>query len=363
MNLIAAAIEAIERGLVPDGWTRFAIRRLCRQRLRDIRRHSGYPLDASESDFRESLRRGPVALVPDVANRQHYELPADFFAAILGPQLKYSCCYFPSAGMKLAEAEEAALALTAEHADLVDGQRILELGCGWGSLSLWMAQRFPDSQIVAVSNSASQQQFIRTRARELGVSNLQCVKCDMNDFSPNGRTFDRVVSVEMFEHMRNFELLLRRIASWLTEDGKLFVHMFCHHKYAYPFDTVGAANWMGRNFFTGGIMPSVDLFQQFQRDLTVCRQFEWSGNHYKRTAECWLANFDVRRDEIYPILVKTYGADQAGRWLNRWRTFFIAVVELFGFADGNEWLVAHYLFERAAKTSCSVQQSAMACIR
>lgn len=363
MNLIAAAIEALERGLVPDGWTRFAIRRLCGRRLRDIRRHSACSIDASESDFQESLRHGPVALVPDVANRQHYELPADFFAAILGPQLKYSCCYFPSAGMKLAEGEEAALALTAEHANLVDGQRILELGCGWGSLSLWMAQRFPNSQIVAVSNSATQQQFIRTRARELGVSNLQCVKCDMNDFSPNGTTFDRVVSVEMFEHMRNFELLLRRIASWLTEDGKLFVHIFCHHTYAYPFDTAGAANWMGRHFFTGGIMPSVDLFQLFQRDLRVCRQFEWSGNHYKLTAECWLANFDARIDEVYPILAKTYGPDQAGRWLNRWRMFFIAVAELFGFADGNEWHVAHYLFERAAKTYCSVQQSEMACIR
>lgn len=340
MIATALGIEAIERGFVSDRVTRLAIRRVCQQRLCDLR--NGSPQDAS---FLASLRSGPIALVPAVANQQHYELPPEFFSAILGPHRKYSCCYFPSDEYSLAEAEEAALAATCERAGILNGQQVLELGCGWGSLSLWMAEHFPNSQIVAISNSQAQRHFIEALAQSRGLSNLQVITSDMNDFSPGQSRFDRVVSVEMFEHMRNYDCLLGRIASWLKPEGKLFIHIFCHRERSYPFETHGAANWMGRHFFTGGMMPSAHLLTQFNRSLSVTRQQSWNGRHYQRTAQAWLANLDGRREEVLRILAKVYGTQHAPRWLNRWRMFFLAVAELFGFAGGTEWFVSHYLME------------------
>ncbi len=348
MSVTELGIEAVERGLVPDRVTRMAIRRLCRARLRESRQDQDVPVGTSQADFFASLRCGPIALSPEKANQQHYELPPEFFAAVLGPRRKYSCCYFTSDKSTLAESEEESLAVTCQRAELADGQEILELGCGWGALSLWMAERFPHSRITAVSNSVPQRLFIEAEARSRGLSNLRVITADMNSFAPGGQSFDRVVSVEMFEHMHNFEQLLLRIASWLRADGKLFVHIFCHREFAYPFATDGAADWMGRHFFTGGIMPSANLLKAFAQALTVTQQYAWSGWHYQRTAEAWLANLDARRNDVLRILAAVHGGAEARRSLNRWRMFFLAVSELFGYADGDEWHVAHYLMEPVA---------------
>ncbi len=348
MGLLGSGIELVERGFIPDSITRFAIRRLCRQRLSLAHIHRGSQTAGGGSAFVESMRTGPIAPVPEKANQQHYELPPEFFALILGPHRKYSSCYFASEQTSLTDAEEAALAQTCRHAGLADGQDILELGCGWGSLSLWMAERYPNSRIAAVSNSTPQRRFIEAAATNRQLKNLHVITADMNDFtrpesnSTDGK-FDRIVSVEMFEHMRNYEELLARIADWLRPAGKLLVHIFCHRDSTYPFEVEGAANWMGRYFFTGGIMPGVNLLRKFDRDLCVEDQWTWGGTHYQRTCEAWLANLDAHRAEALEILGKTYGRSHAHRWLNRWRTFFLSGAELFGYAAGREWFVAHYL--------------------
>ncbi|REK05530.1 MAG: class I SAM-dependent methyltransferase [Planctomycetota bacterium] len=344
MSAFAIATAAVERGLVPDACTRMAIRRLCGARLRE---RSALRRSESEAAFQESLRSGPIAPVPEKANEQHYELPVEFFAAVLGPRRKYSCCYWEDGCESLAAAEAAALERTCRHAALVDGQQVLELGCGWGSLSLWMAEHYPTSRITAVSNSRPQRLFIEREAARCGLSNLRVVTADMNDFAPRSESafadrFDRVVSVEMFEHMRNYDLLLRRIASWLRPGGQLFVHVFCHRELAYPFETTGATDWMGRHFFTGGIMPSQGLLSQFGEHFQVDEQWIWSGEHYRRTAEAWLTNLDARRGDVLDIFRSTYGRSEAARWFQRWRVFFLAVAEMFGYEQGRQWHVAHY---------------------
>ncbi|WP_010585739.1 SAM-dependent methyltransferase [Schlesneria paludicola] len=346
MSALKTGIEAIERGWVPDAVTRLAIRRLCTSFL-------GASDDAdpnANEAFLASLQAGPIALSTDAANEQHYELPPEFFTKVLGPHRKYSCCYFSSPHTSLDEAERAALEITCDHAELRDGQAILELGCGWGSLSLWMSEHYPNSRIVSVSNSHKQRQFIESEAAARGLRNLRVVTADINDFTlvDNNleiRAFDRVVSVEMFEHMHNFDELLFRISRWLAPTGKLFVHHFCHHVRRYPFETNGDVNWMGRYFFTGGIMPDERLLENFSRDLIVTRRWTWDGQHYERTSNAWLNNLDRNRAEILPILEQTYGAVAGRRWLHRWRMFFIAVAELFGLAHGCQWYVTHALLE------------------
>lgn len=330
--MTALAIDLAERGLVPLPGLRLGVRRLLAQRL----------LDAADGpsieDFCAELADSAVALVPEKANEQHYELPPEFFELALGPNLKYSGAHYPEGTKTLGEAEDAMLRLSADRADLSDGQEILELGCGWGSLTLHMARRFPNARITAVSNSSPQRHFIEARTPD----NVRVITADMNELELVQR-FDRVVSVEMFEHMRNYRELLARIRGWMNDDARLFVHVFCHRKYAYPFEIEGDDNWMGRYFFTGGIMPSFDLFRRFDDDLVVEEDWEVDGTHYERTARAWRENLEERKSEVMPILRGTYGAD-ADRWFHRWRLFFLACEELFGYRDGSEWLVGHYRF-------------------
>jgi cyclopropane-fatty-acyl-phospholipid synthase len=334
-----------EMGLVPDSVIRAAIRRLNRQRLEEIQADDPETASAALDAFVEHMRQAPVALVPELANEQHYEVPAEFFGHVMGRHRKYSCCYWGNGAHELDQAEQDALRLTCERAGLEDGQDVLELGCGWGSLSLWMAEQYPNSRLLVVSNSNSQREYIQARAAERGLDNIEVQTCDMNDFSPE-RLFDRVVSIEMFEHMRNYEEMFRRVSSWLRPEGRFFMHIFCHRNCVYPFEDRGPSDWMSRHFFSGGIMPSADLPLRFQRDLNLVRQWQWNGRHYEKTSNAWLKNMDRNRDQIMSIMQATYGREAAAKWFQRWRIFFMACAELFGHADGGEWFVSHYLFER-----------------
>ena len=338
-------IELCERGWVPDAITRIGIRRLCRARLREEQATDPARAQQRYRDLLTGLRASPVAIHTDAANAQHYELPPRFFELCLGRRLKYSCCLYPRGDESLDEAEELMLRLYGERAQLDDGQDILELGCGWGSLTLWMAQRYPTARIVAVSNSAPQREFIERQCRERGLGNVEVLTRDVNQLALE-RRFDRVVSIEMFEHMRNYETLLGRIAGWLRPGGKLFVHIFCHRELMYPYQAEGEDNWMGRHFFTGGLMPAADTLLQVQRDLRIEEQWLLPGTHYQRTAEHWLRNQDRHRDAVLEVLAAAYGPGEARLWNQRWRMFWMACAELFGYRRGTEWMVAHYRFAR-----------------
>jgi cyclopropane-fatty-acyl-phospholipid synthase len=341
--LTSAALALAERGVAPDWAVRAGIRRLLRARLRALPR----PPARAEAELVEAMDRAPIAVVPRAANEQHYEVPAEFFEAILGPRLKYSCAWWPEQGGTLAEAEAAMLDLTAGRAQLSDGQRVLELGCGWGSLTLWIAERHRRSHVLAVSNSATQRAFIEARARARGLDNVTVVTADMNGFDPADR-FDRVVSVEMFEHMRNHRALLARVAGWLQPAGRAFVHVFCHRETPYVFEDRDESDWMARHFFTGGMMPSVTLLPRFRDQLDLEASWTVNGRHYARTLLAWLERLDAARAPIESLFDRVYGAREASRWVERWRLFLLASAELFAYRGGTEWFVAHYRFSPRA---------------
>jgi len=338
------AINWTESGLIPDSVIRQGIRRLLKRRLDEIGADDNEQADKVQRDFVAMMKASPIALVPELANEQHYEVPAAFFDEVLGAYRKYSSCWWPEGIDSLDDAEEVALAETCTRARIVDGMRVLDLGCGWGSLSLYIAENFSECQVTAVSNSRSQHDFIMAQADELGLTNLRVIVEDMNDFEIDA-TFDRIVSVEMFEHMRNYRVLFEKINGWLAEDGRFFMHIFVHRTTPYEFLDKGPNDWMSRHFFSGGIMPSDDLPLYFQDHLSIQKRWRWNGNHYARTCNAWLANMDERRADVVPILAETYGED-AAKWWMRWRMFFMACAELFAYDGGNEWYVAHYLFGR-----------------
>jgi len=337
MNMLAIAINTAERAPLTDGMTLAGIDFLCG---RTKRRLAATPVEAEQA-FVETMGAFPVATHTDDANRQHYEVPAEFFALALGPQRKYSCCLYPTADTTLAEAETHALAETVRHAGIADGMSILELGCGWGSLSLYLARQFPHARITSVSNSASQRAYILDLAQKEGLANLDVITADMNDFATDIQ-FDRVVSVEMFEHMSNWRTLLERVYGWVKPDGRLFLHVFTHRNRSYRFDHDDPADWIAHHFFTGGIMPAHNLPHRFGDLFQVESEWRWSGTHYRRTAPDWLANFDRNIDGVQTIFGQGYGKE-ASLWVRRWRLFFLSTAGLFGHDNGNVWGVGHYL--------------------
>lgn len=350
MLAVRRALDWVEQGRIPDLVVRRGIRSLLRARLAELQ--VADPAAGAEltERFVAQMDSGAVAPLAALANEQHYEVPAAFFGAVLGPHRKYSCCLFEPGCDTLASAEAAALRVSCERAGLANGQDILELGCGWGSLSLWMAQQYPDSRITAVSNSHSQRQYIAGQAAARRLGNLRIVTCDMNEFQAS-ESYDRIVSIEMFEHMRNWRLLFGRVAGWLRDDGRFFMHVFCHRSVPYAFEVSGPDDWMSRYFFSGGMMPSDELPLRFQDHLRLEARWRWDGRHYERTANAWLANMDAQRELIWPLFSQTYGAAEAARWWSRWRMFFMACAELWGYDSGQQWWVGHYRFSRRAQVN------------
>jgi len=342
--MISKLIELAEKGIIPDFFIRQGIVRNCENRLNNENVSNTEKVSSKKQIWIEQMKESPIALVPEKANEQHYEVPPAFFEKVLGKHLKYSSGYWPDGVNSLDESEESMLELSFERAQLGDGDSILELGCGWGSLTCYMASKLPNSKITAVSNSKDQKEHILNRCKNQGLDNIEVITADMNDFETESK-YDRVVSIEMFEHMRNYKKLLSKISSWLNDDGKLFIHIFTHQSVVYPFENQGEADWMAREFFSGGMMPSHDLLLHFQDDLIIDDVWSMSGTHYEKTSLAWVNKMDANKDSIMKIFLKTYG-DDAKLWFQRWRIFFMSCEKLFGYDNGSEWGVSHYRFSK-----------------
>lgn len=342
--MISKLIELAEKGIIPDYFIRQGIVRNCENRLNNENVSNTEKVSSKKQIWIEQMKESPIALVPEKANEQHYEVPPAFFENVLGKHLKYSSGYWPDGVNSLDESEESMLELSFERAQLADGDSILELGCGWGSLTCYMALKLPNSKITAVSNSKDQKEYIINRCKNQGLDNIEVITADMNDFGTENK-YDRVVSIEMFEHMRNYKKLLSKISSWLNDDGKLFIHIFTHQSVVYPFENQGEADWMAREFFSGGMMPSHDLLLHFQDDLIIDDVWSMSGTHYEKTSLAWVNKMDANKDSIMKIFLKTYG-DDAKLWFQRWRIFFMSCEKLFGYNNGSEWGVSHYRFNK-----------------
>ncbi len=336
----------LEKEVVPDFILRRKIRKLLNDRLQEQKQPDDYSLEKQIQSLVKELSESPIAVNTVDANEQHYELPTEFFQYVLGPHMKYSSGWWENGVKTFEDSEYRMLKLTCEHAELKGGQEVLELGCGWGSLSLFMAEHYPTSLFTVVSNSRTQKKYIDAQAAKRGIKNLRVITADMNTFDIDQK-FDRVVSVEMFEHMRNYRLLLNRISGWLKQEGKLFVHIFTHHKYAYKFEVKDDSDWMSKYFFSGGIMPSNDLLFYFNEDLQREHQWLINGTNYQKTSEAWLTNMDANREAIIPIMNATYGSEKGMLWFAYWRIFFMACAELWGYNNGTEWMVSHYLFHKS----------------
>ena len=342
--MISKLIELAEKGIIPDYFIRQGIVRNCENRLNNENVSNTEKVSTKKQSWIQQMKESPIALVPEKANEQHYEVPPAFFENVLGKHLKYSSGYWPDGVNSLDESEESMLELSFKRAQLVDGDSILELGCGWGSLTCYMASKLPNSKITAVSNSKDQKEHILNRCKNQGLDNIEVITADMNDFETENK-YDRVVSIEMFEHMRNYKKLLSKISSWLHDDGKLFIHIFTHQSVVYPFENQGEADWMAREFFSGGMMPSHDLLLHFQDDLIIDDVWSMSGTHYEKTSLAWVNKMDANKDSIMKIFLKTYG-DDAKLWFQRWRIFFMSCEKLFGYNNGSEWGVSHYRFSK-----------------
>ena len=343
--MISTLIKLSEKKLIPDSIIRYGIRTLLRKRIGSLVSINPETNIQNKIDFIHKMNSSKIALVPELANKQHYEIPANFYKYCLGRHRKYSSCYWEDNTKDLDEAELLSLKLTTQHAKLTNGQNILELGCGWGSLTLWMAKKFPKSKITAVSNSSSQKTHILEQAKKRNLNNISIITEDMNKFNPKTR-YDRIVSVEMIEHMRNHRQLFKKINTWLKPGGLFFMHIFVHKTQPYLFEVQDEDDWMSQYFFSGGMMPSEDLPLFFQENLKIIDQWSWSGKQYEKTANAWLANIDSNEAKVMKILEKIYGKNHSKKWFQRWRIFFMSCAELWGYKNGNEWKVVHYLFKK-----------------
>ena len=339
--------KLLATGLIPDALIRLGIRKRLADTLAPFEKLNCEQRQAKVMQHVKELQASPIAIATDEANEQHYELPTRFFERVLGKHMKYSSGYWDDGVTDIDQSDARMLGITCERAELRDGQRILELGCGWGSLTLWMAVHYPNAKITAVSNSRTQKIYIDAQLAARGLTNVEVRTVNMIHYEGEGdAVFDRVVSVEMFEHMKNYELLMQRVAGWLKPGGALFVHIFTHREYAYHYEAEGEDDWMARYFFTGGQMPSDDLLLYFQAHLNIEDHWHVSGSHYQKTSEAWLARMDGARDELLPLIAETYGKHQQARWWTYWRVFFMACAELWGYRNGDEWIVSHYRFRR-----------------